>query len=118
MKTVYVSHSKRFDFRKELYIPLIQLRGKYNLVLPYEASEFFDAPALINTTDNLAVIAELSFPSLVRDSEISLAFANERRVVGIYRKGAAISRAQSIACSVLLEYETLEKIIPKIEKLI
>ena len=61
MKTVYISHTKKFNFQKDLYKPLKQLSG-FKLILPHAKHK---KP---NLSKNIikkcsAFITDVSYPS-------------------------------------------------------
>jgi len=106
MKTVYVAHSREFDFRKELYEPLrnSEINRIYNFVLPHENSDApFDSKAFLKKGCSL-VIAEVSYPSTGLGIELGWANLLKLPIVCISRKGAKISGSLKAVCSEFIEY--------------
>jgi hypothetical protein len=63
---IYIAHSRSYDFRNELYIPIRNsiLNEKYNFVLPHENSDkLFDSKRFFELDCDI-LIAEVSYPSL------------------------------------------------------
>jgi hypothetical protein len=119
MKTLYVSHaSKSFDYKNGLYVPLRNstLNSKVNLILPHEISNApFDSKSLMKLAKDLAVLAELSSPSVGRDMELGMAYIADIPVIGIFKSGSILSDTQMLPCINLIEYESIESIIKEIE---
>lgn len=116
MIKVYVSHSTEFDFEKELYRPLKRLKG-FELIFPHESSKKSESSKEIIKGCS-AVIAEVSHPSHGVGVEIGWADSFEMPIIFIFKKGTKVSSSLKFISGKFIEYENVEDIVPKIEKIL
>ncbi|MEK7103866.1 MAG: hypothetical protein AAB842_00515, partial [Patescibacteria group bacterium] len=114
-----IGHSKDFDFKKELYLPIRQSPFNKNneIVLPHENSEeLFNSKDFLQNCD--LMIAEVSFSGTSLGIEIGWANAFSCPVVCIYRAGIKPSSGLKAVSDTFIEYSSPEDLIEKLEKII
>ncbi|MBI4164011.1 MAG: hypothetical protein HY512_04055 [Candidatus Aenigmarchaeota archaeon] len=116
MKKVYISHSTKFDFKKELYKPLKKPKG-FELIFPHEKSGKVESSKDIIKTC-FALIAEVSNPSHGVGIEIGWADSFGVPIVFIFRKGSKVSPSLKVVSKEFIEYVKIEDILPKLEKIL
>lgn len=110
---IYVSHSREFDFKNNLYQPLrtAALPG-LKFILPHETS---DAPyptrALFEQKACDLVLAEVSYPSTGQGIELGWAQMLGIPVICMYKKGTKPSGSLKVVTDRLLEYEKIEDVL-------
>ena len=94
--TVYISHSRSFDFRHVLYEPLLEssIATDHNLILPHQ---FSDSPYEFekNVAKMDLIIAEVSFPSTGQGIELGIAHAAHKPIICFYKNGSSPTQALS-----------------------
>lgn len=114
MKIIYVSHSSSFDFKKELYEPLKKLKN-CKLILPHKIKARKSKNAIRKCS---LMIAEVSHPSHGVGIEISWADSFGIPIIFIYKRGSKISSSLKFVSKKFVEYEKVDDIIPKLQKLV
>lgn len=114
---IYIGHSKEFNFKEELYLPLREskLNSEYEIILPhevYQEASAFVTKDIIKTCD--AMVAEVSFPATGLGIELGWANSFERPIICIYRKGSKISGSLKIVCKNFIEYTDKVDLIKKL----
>ena len=119
---IYMSHSREFDFKKELYVPIREspLNSEHDFILPHENSnEPFDSENLFAKGCDL-VISEVSFPSTGQGIELAIA-AREYKLPLAYisKKGSKTSGSLAkLNPLAQLEYSDAPEVISVIEEII
>lgn len=114
---IYVTHSKKFDFREELYKPLRSspLNVNHQIFLPHEFNdEPYDSKNLIMTNGCDLVLAEISYPSTGQGIELGWADMKHIPIVCLYKTGAKISSSLTVVSHDFLEYGTHVDMIAKL----
>jgi hypothetical protein len=117
--TIYISHSRNFDYQAELYQILqnSSLAQKYKLILPHQnSSEPYPTKELFLSKKCDLVIAEVSFPGTGQGIELGWADILDIPIVCIYRKDHKIAGSLKIISNSFVEYENLTDIIAEIEQ--
>ena len=117
---IYVAHSRKFDFKKELYEPIRQssLNDEHTFVLPHENSdESFNSKDFLKNESDL-MIAEVSYPETGLGIELGWADSLSVPIICIYRKGTEISNSLKTITKNFVEYSDKKEMISKIEKII
>lgn len=115
---IYVSHSRSFDFRNELYVPLRPL-GNHQFTFPHESGQAF-----INSKDFFKsgkcdlVLAEVSFPSTGQGIELAWASNLGLKIICVYKKDAKISDSLKLVSKEFIEYESVEDMVKKLSNFI
>ena len=117
---IYVAHSGKFDFHKELYKPLEESSLSKDHIFFFPEK---DQNKIINTNKILEneidlLIAEVSFPATGLGIEIGRAEAYNVPILCVYKKGHEFSQSVKFATNNFLEYENDADLIDKISKFI
>ena len=117
---IYLTHSKRFDYKKELYEPIKQsyLNDIHDFVLPHESSDkFFDSQQYIRDKCDL-VIAEVSYDSIGLGIEICQADVYQVPVTCIYKEGKSVANSLTKIGDMFEQYSNDLELISGIDKII
>ena len=122
MITVYVIHSREFDFKNKLYNPLrnSSLNEKVNFIFPHENSDkpYNSKELFLSKNENLIILAEMSYDAKGRDMELGMAYIMDIPVIAIYKPGSNISGSQKLPMVNEIEYNSIEEIIEELEKVL
>ena len=113
---IYVAHSKKYDFKNELYLPIrsSSLNSLHDFTLPHEKSDLpFNSRDFIPTCD--LVIAEVSYAGTGIGIELGWADAAKVPIVCIYKKGTDLAGSLKVVTSVFLEYSSTAEMIDKVQ---
>lgn len=114
MKKVYVSHSKNFNYKIQLYKPLKKLKG-IEFVFPHKGTRKITSSK--NTIKSCsAMIVEVSKPSYGVGIEIGWANSFGIPIIFIYKKGSKISSSLKIVSKKFIEYDKIENVLDKLSK--
>lgn len=116
---IYVSHSKKFDYKNELYRPLRQskLNSDQEIVLPHEASDKpYSSKDFFKTCH--VVIAEVSYPATGLGIELGWADAFGVPIVAVYKKGFRLSSSVKVLTDKILEYGSDQELVDGIAGLL
>ena len=115
MTKVYVSHSRDFYFRKELYKPLREIKG-YELILPHEHSdELFSSKDFFRDGCDVLVV-EASYKSTGMGIELGWADAFDVPIIILYKKGCKLASSVRAMSDRVIEYDSLEEMVGKLEE--
>jgi nucleoside 2-deoxyribosyltransferase len=114
---IYICHSKSYDYKNELYIPIraSSLNTDHKIILPHEADqtdEGFSTRDVIKTCD--LVVAEVSFAATGLGIELGWADAFGRPIICIYRAGSTVPGSISFLTSNVIEYSNHADMISRI----
>ena len=118
---IYVSHSTKFDYKTELYLPLrnSELNSQHTFILPHEASEgLFNTKELFHSKGCDLVIAEVSYPSTGQGIELGWADMFTIPIVGIYKDGVTPAESVHTVISKFMMYTSRENMIEDITGLL
>ena len=86
---IYVSHSKNFDYKKELYEVLENTNLKHEFILPHKDSDkSFNTKDLLMDKKCDLVLAEVSYPATGQGIELGWADVYKIPIVCIYKKNS------------------------------
>ena len=112
---IYVSHSTKFDYQKQLYEVLRnQKPAKHTFILPHE-NKVKNSKKTIQSAD--LVLAEVSYPSLGQGIELGWAETFKVPIIAIYQKGKKFGSSLRFVTTNIYQYSnvhSLQKIIEKI----
>lgn len=117
MKNIYVSHSKDYDYKRELYDPirLSDINNKFNIILPHEKSEKpFNSKEFFSSGNCDYVIAEASYSATGLGIELGWADCYEVNIIAIVKKGYKVSGSVKILTDIIIEYENIEDLLDKL----
>ena len=116
---IYVAHSREFDYKNELYIPIrenVELR-KYNIILPHE-----EEGVSSNTRDFYnkidIIIAECSYPATGLGIELGFAYDDNTPIYCIYKQGKKVSGSIRAVTNDIYEYANVDEMLNIIKKII
>jgi hypothetical protein len=118
MKTIYVAHSKDFDYKHELYSPLrsSDLNSRYEIVFPHETDQFIKSKEIIQRSQ--LVIAEVSFPAIGEGIELGWADSFGIPIICLYKEGIMPSRSLQVVARTVISYTDAADMLSKIENLL
>jgi len=114
-KNIYIGHSNRLDYERELYKPIRKsnLNDEYRIVLPREETKKpYNSKKLFNRCDFF--IAEVFYPSTGLGIEIGWASMLEVPIICMYKKGMYVSRSLRVVTENLIEYKDASDMISKL----
>lgn len=114
---IYVSHSRNFDYHKELYIPIetSSLTIGHSFIFPHKTSnDLFKTKELFLSKKCDLVLAEVSYPSTGQGIELGWADALDIPIVGIYRHGINISGSLIVVTDQIIVYTDSQDMLTKI----
>ena len=117
---IYISHSKDFDYKKELYLPIRKsdLYKNNRITLPHENSnESFNSKEFIKNSCDL-IIAEVSIPATGVGIELGWADAFNIPILCIYKKDIKYPGSINTITKNIIDYEDSIDMINKIQKFI
>lgn len=111
---IYVTHSRNFDFKNDLYSPLrnSELSSKYEIFLPYETEGFINSKELIKKSD--LVVAEVSYPSTGEGIELGWANNTNVPIICIYKEGSKLSNSLKAVSETFIAYSDTNDMIRKL----
>ncbi len=112
---IYVSHSRQFDYEKELYTPLREwgLSSKFQFFLPHEGGASSNSKELIKNSN--LVLAEVSFPSTGQGIELGWAECLNIPILCMYRTSAELQVALKFIASDFIPYTNEYDFIAKLK---
>ncbi|MEK7615477.1 MAG: hypothetical protein AAB431_03790 [Patescibacteria group bacterium] len=118
--TIYIAHSRAFDYKKELYEPIknASFGQKHTLILPHENSEEVSSSKEFFQKKCDLVIAEVSQPSTGMGIELGWADAFNVPIACLHKKGSPISKSLSTISTMIFEYTDTDDMITIIQKII
>jgi len=114
---IYVSHSKKYDFKNELYLPLrsSKLNSLHEIVLPHEESgKQFNSRDYISTCD--VVVAEVSLPATGQGIELGWADAARKPIICLYKEGSDPAGSLKVVSKTFIEYSNSNEMIEKLSQ--
>ena len=114
MHKIYVTHSRDFNYKQELYAPLrsSNLNTKYEIKLPHETDEFFNSKEIIKNSH--FIIAEVSFPSTGQGIELGWASNSNVPIICLHKKGTKPSSSLQAVTDIIISYSDPEDMIKKV----
>lgn len=121
MKDIYVSHTRDYDFKKQLYEPLREsgLNYKFNIILPHEKSDTpYNSKDLFKSRNFQCLLAEISYPSISLGIELGWADSCGIKIICLVKKGFKISNSLRVLTDKFIEYEDSTELIDKLENIL
>jgi len=115
---IYISHSRSFDYTKELYEPLknSQLAKEHNFIFPHDTDEEpINTKELFQNKKCDLVIAEVSSPATGQGIELGWADIYEIPIVCIYKEGVTFSKSLNRISKKFLMYTSKDDMIEDIK---
>lgn len=110
--TIYVSHSKSFDYQNELYYPLKSLVEKCDFIFPHENSGSpYPTKKLFQDKKCNLVLAEVSFPATGQGIELGWADMMSIPIVCVHKKGTSFSGSLKLISTQFFEYTNAHELL-------
>ena len=115
---IYVGHSNDFDFKEELYMPIInsKLYKENEFIFPHLTNQAFNSKEIIEKSD--LFIAEVSKASLGLGIEIGRAEMKNKKILCIYKNCFKEPLSLKYVKVDVLGYKDREDMILKLEEYI
>jgi len=116
---IYVSHSKKFNFKDELYKPLREsdLNQTHQIILPHEESNKpYNSKEEMKTFD--LILAEVSYPATGLGIELGWADALNIQIIVLYKEDSKIPSSVQVLTNNIIRYSTPEEMISKISSVL
>lgn len=113
---IYLAHSREFDFKNDLYIPVKQseLYENNEVYFPHdEENKNINSKELIRNCD--LIIAEVSYSSIGLGIEIGWADFMNKKIVCIYKEGKKFSSSLKFVSNDFIEYKDGIDLIEKLK---
>ncbi len=114
---IYLSHSREFDFKKELYEPIKQhfVDKKYDFLFPHENSaKSFNSFEYLKHECEL-MVAEVSYPSTGQGIELGWAHVFKVPIVCIYRQGSKPSSSLKSVTDTFIQYSNSQELVSSLK---
>lgn len=109
---IYVSHSKSFDYKNELYYPLKSLVDKCDFIFPHEnSSSAYPTKKLFQEKKCDFILAEVSYPATGQGIELGWADMMNVPVICINKKGLSISGSLRLITTQFYEYTNTHELL-------
>jgi len=113
---IYVSHSRLFDFKSDLYEPLKNSGIDAEFIFPHKNSdEPFDSKRLFESKGCDLVLAEGSYQSTGQGIELGWANLLGIKIISMYKSGTRISNSQKMISETVIEYDNEADMIEKLK---
>ncbi len=112
---VFVSHSKNFNFKDELYEPIREsnLVSEHEFFFPHDTDVIFNTKGAIQNVYEV-ILAEVSFPSTGQGIELGWAEDKNKKIICIYKTGSKPANSLKEISKSILEYSDSQDMINKI----
>lgn len=117
---IYVSHSRSFDFVKELYEPLQKsaLAVIHQFILPHNQGwETYPSKKLFSDNACDLILAEASFPSTGQGIELGWADTEGIKIICAYKEGSKVSGSLRFLTKDFLVYKDTDDLVHQLLKL-
>lgn len=114
---IYVAHSRNYDFKNELYLPLqnSSLAQKHTFIFPHKDTDKpFNSRDLLKNNECDLVLAEVSHSATGQGIELGWADAFEVDIICMYKSGSKISGSLKVVSDIFIEYTNAEDIISRL----
>lgn len=117
MEKIYVCHSRKIDFEKELYLPLEKslVSENFNLILPHKTKDFINSKFIFEDKSCKYLLCVLSSPTMSMGIELGWADLLNVKIIFIYKKDDYVSKSWKTVSNIFIEYENSKDLIIKLE---
>lgn len=113
---VYVSHSREFDFKKELYEVLEVSDLNQEFIFPHRDSDKpFNTKDLLKNKQCDLVLAEVSYPSTGQGIELAWANIYNIPIVCVYKNGSKFTGSLKLISDKFIEYRDGDSLISNLK---
>ena len=117
MMKIQLWHSRDFDFRNELYIPLRENFSDIEWIFPHETDD-----TVVKSEESLREVdiflAEVCTAGTGLGIEIGFAHMYKKRIVCIYKSGSQISSSLKYVSEEFIEYSDEDDMIEKLKNIL
>ncbi len=116
---IYIGHSKTFDYKNELYLPIRNYDNlrEYEIILPHEKSDTSSNTRAFYRNIDLFIV-ECSYPATGLGIELGWAYDDNKPIYCIYKKGMKIGGSLKTVTNNFYEYSNTEELLIIIENII
>ncbi len=118
---IYVTHSRSFDYKNCLYLPIRQsrLNQEHKIILPHEESDepFNSKPVIVRGSLGL-LVAEVSVKSTAQGVELGWADVSKVPIALFYKPGSNPSDALRKVTDLFIPYSDGRELIAGMERVI
>lgn len=118
---IYVTHSRSFDFKNKLYVPIrkSRLNSLHEFILPHEESdEPYDSKTLIMCDSLDLLLAEVSYKSTAQGVELGWADSRNTPIALLYDKDLRPSNSLRRVSNLWVPYSNEIELVEGIERAI
>jgi hypothetical protein len=118
---IYISHSRAFDFKAELYQPLknSDLAQKHQFIFSHDKSDdLFDVEKSLTDDKIDLVVAEVSHPSTGQGMELAWSNAKGIKILCFYKIGSEFSSSLNKVSQEFIQYKNSEELDLKLSKIL
>ncbi len=113
---IYVSHSRNFDFKSELYQLLENSGLDCDFIFPHKDSEeAYDSKSLFQSKQCDLVLAEGTYQSTGQGIELGWANIFGMEIIAVYKKGSHLSHSLKNISKEVIEYVDADDLIQKLK---
>ena len=116
---IYIAHSKDFDYKNELYLPIRNDKElkKLEIILPHEISNISSNTRDFYRSIDL-FIAECSYPAVGMGIELGWVYDDNIPIYCIHKKGIRTSNSIKAVTSDIYEYKSVDEMLEIIKDII
>lgn len=113
---IYVSHSRIFDFKKDLYDVIERAQLNHAFIFPHKDSEeSFNSKELFQNHECDMVLADGSYQATGQGIELGWANILGIKIVTIYKKGSHLSHSLKNISEEVIEFTDPDDLINKLK---
>lgn len=114
---IYVTHSRNYDYKTELYLPLknSSLLHSHTLIHPHDLSDTpYDSKTLFSEKKCDLVIAEISYPSTGQGIELGWADMKEIPIICVIKHGNSYSQSLKAVTHHFIVYANSQELVSRL----
>lgn len=114
---IYVTHSRNYDYKTELYLPLKNSSSlhTHELILPHDISDkSYDSKSLFSKKECDLVIAEVSYPSTSQGIELGWADMMEIPIICVIKHGNTYSQSLKVVTHHFIVYADSKELVSRL----
>ena len=114
---IYVTHSRNYDYKTELYLPLknSSLLHSHTLILPHDLSDdAYDSKTLFSEKKCDLVIAEISYSSTSQGIEIGWADMKDIPIICVVKHGNVYSQSLKAVTHHFIVYADSKELVSRL----
>ncbi len=113
---IYVSHSRYFDFRNELYKPLLEIFDANQIILPHQlTSNIYPIKEMLINKQIEYILAEVSYPSTGQGIEFGYADMTSTPVILLAKEDVKLSSSVEEMFTNIIRYKDTADLIDQVK---